>query len=215
MSSAGKLEFAASLMGAMAGRQASAKKTTRPTTIRPPTPIAIRLSNVASDHGTAKRAGVGPAVHRPNPLGTSKLVPRKHEARIKWAFRTVPLPRTILPAIKRTGVVRGRRVKRPVVHNGRWLRSLALWEGVRANEREPRHALRINLIELIALPAIIVLAIEPAGGIGRLCSAPTAPNDSAAAHPHIDSRHFCRCLTGWDAVSEHPVFVAVPPCRPG
>lgn len=149
--------------------------------------------------GPPSGAGVGPAVHRPNPLGTSKLVPRKHEARIKWAFRTVPLPRTILPAIKRTGVVRGRRVKRPVVHNGRCLRFLALWEGVRANEREPRHALRINLIELIALPAIIVVAIEPAAGIGRLCSAPTAPNDRAAAHPHIDSRHFCRCLTGWDA----------------
>lgn len=75
------------------------------------------------------------------------------------------LPRTMLPAIKRAGVVRGRRVKLPAIHNGRCLRSLALWEGVRANECEPRHALRINLIELIALPAIIVVAVEPAGGI--------------------------------------------------
>jgi hypothetical protein len=39
-------------------------------TITPPRPMIMRLSNVASDHGTAKRAGVGAvAVHRPNPLG--------------------------------------------------------------------------------------------------------------------------------------------------
>jgi hypothetical protein len=120
----------------------------------------------ASDHGTAKRAGVGPvAVHRPNPLGTSKFVPRKHEARIKWTFPTMPLPRTILPAIKHAGVVRGRGLKRPIIYNGRCLRALALWEDVDANECEPRYALRINLIELIALPAIMVVAIAPAGGI--------------------------------------------------
>lgn len=104
-------------------------------------------------------------MHRPNPLGTSKLVPRKHEARIKWTFRTVPLPRTILPAIKRAGVTRGRGVKRPVIHKGRCLSPLALWEGSRANGRKLRHALRIDFGELVELPTIIAVEIEPAGDI--------------------------------------------------
>ena len=40
-----------------------------------------------------------------------------------------------------------------------------LWEGSRANGRKLRHALRVDFGELVGLPTIIAVEIEPAGDI--------------------------------------------------
>ena len=59
--------------------------------------MIMRSSNGAPDHGTAKRAGVGPvAVHRPDPARHVEVRAQKARARIEWTFPEAALPANYL-----------------------------------------------------------------------------------------------------------------------